>query len=238
MGQGVHTVALQVAAQELGVDPARIEVVVDTTRELGARPDHRVAGHADGRGRGAGGLRAAMAGGCQPGVDYEGEYRVDWTNKLGDPASSTRSSTPRSATPRSWSVIDRETGRDRAGRRRPRRRPGRQPAAVRGPDRGLGAHGPRLRAHRGLPGRRHAAPDQHDAALLGILRRQGRAADRRDPRRGRRSRTRRTASRASARSASCRPPARSPPRCTTSTASGAATLPMRRAGGLVDADAT
>src|SRR5690606_32346698 len=31
MGQGVHTVALQVAAQELGVDPARIRVVVDTS---------------------------------------------------------------------------------------------------------------------------------------------------------------------------------------------------------------
>ena len=35
MGQGVHTVALQVAAQELGIDPDRIEVIVDTTRELG-----------------------------------------------------------------------------------------------------------------------------------------------------------------------------------------------------------
>ena len=35
MGQGVHTVALQVAAQELGVDPGRIDVIVDTTRQLG-----------------------------------------------------------------------------------------------------------------------------------------------------------------------------------------------------------
>ena len=35
MGQGVHTVALQVAAQELGIDPERIDVIVDTTRELG-----------------------------------------------------------------------------------------------------------------------------------------------------------------------------------------------------------
>ncbi len=35
MGQGVHTVALQVAAQELGIDPKRIEVIVDTTRDLG-----------------------------------------------------------------------------------------------------------------------------------------------------------------------------------------------------------
>ena len=36
MGQGVHTVALQVAVEELGVDPARVRVIVDTTRELGA----------------------------------------------------------------------------------------------------------------------------------------------------------------------------------------------------------
>ena len=35
MGQGVHTVALQVAAQELGIAPERIDVIVDTTRELG-----------------------------------------------------------------------------------------------------------------------------------------------------------------------------------------------------------
>jgi xanthine dehydrogenase molybdenum-binding subunit len=38
---------------------------------------------------GAGAVRnacaAARAGGCQVGVDYEGEYRVDWTVKLGTP---------------------------------------------------------------------------------------------------------------------------------------------------------
>ena len=28
--------------------------------------------------------RAAIAGGCEIGVDYEGEYRVDWTNSLSD----------------------------------------------------------------------------------------------------------------------------------------------------------
>ncbi len=43
--------------------------------------------------------------------------------------------------------------RDRAGGRRARRRPGGEPDAVRGPDRGIGPHGPRLRAHRGLPAR-------------------------------------------------------------------------------------
>ncbi len=35
MGQGIHTVALQVAVQELGVDPDRVVVMVDTSRELG-----------------------------------------------------------------------------------------------------------------------------------------------------------------------------------------------------------
>jgi CO/xanthine dehydrogenase Mo-binding subunit len=28
--------------------------------------------------------RAALAGGCEPGVDHEGEYRVDWTSKIED----------------------------------------------------------------------------------------------------------------------------------------------------------
>ena len=28
--------------------------------------------------------QAAVAAGCLTGVDYEGEYRVDWTNKLSD----------------------------------------------------------------------------------------------------------------------------------------------------------
>ncbi|MEL6894354.1 MAG: molybdopterin cofactor-binding domain-containing protein, partial [Actinomycetota bacterium] len=36
MGQGVHSVALQVAVEELGIDPDRIRVIVDSTRELGA----------------------------------------------------------------------------------------------------------------------------------------------------------------------------------------------------------
>ena len=36
MGQGIHTVAQQVAVEELGIDPARVKVIVDTTRELGA----------------------------------------------------------------------------------------------------------------------------------------------------------------------------------------------------------
>ena len=35
MGQGIHTVALQVAVEELGLDPDRVVVLVDTSRELG-----------------------------------------------------------------------------------------------------------------------------------------------------------------------------------------------------------
>ena len=68
-------------------------------------------------------------------------------------------------------IADREDRQDREGRRRPRRRPGRQPAAVRGTGRGLGAHGPRLRAHRGLPVRRDwACPTNMTLRSLGIIR--------------------------------------------------------------------
>ena len=82
MGQGVHTVALQVAVEELGVDPARVRVVVDTTRELGAGQTTGSRGTVMGAGAVADACRRAVADGCRPGVDYEGEYRVDWTNSL------------------------------------------------------------------------------------------------------------------------------------------------------------
>ncbi len=82
MGQGVHTVALQVAVEELGVDPARVRVVVDTTHELGAGQTTGSRGTLMGAGAVADACRRAVADGCRPGVDYEGEYRVDWTNSL------------------------------------------------------------------------------------------------------------------------------------------------------------
>ena len=44
MGQGSHTVALQVAAEELAIDPHRIVVIVDTTRQLGFGQTTRPAG--------------------------------------------------------------------------------------------------------------------------------------------------------------------------------------------------
>jgi xanthine dehydrogenase molybdenum-binding subunit len=83
MGQGVHTVALQVAVHELGVAPSRVRVLVDTSRELGAGQTTGSRGTLMGAGAVADACRAACADGCRPGVDYEGEYRVDWTQALG-----------------------------------------------------------------------------------------------------------------------------------------------------------
>jgi aldehyde oxidoreductase len=85
MGQGVHTVALQVAAQELSIDPARIDVIVDTTRQLGFGQTTGSRGTLMAAGSVSEACAAAFAGGCEIGVDYEGEYVVDWTQKLGDP---------------------------------------------------------------------------------------------------------------------------------------------------------
>ncbi len=85
MGQGVHTVALQVAVEELGVDPDRVRVIVDTTRELGAGQTTGSRGTLMGAGAVADACRVALADGCRTGVDYVGEYRVDWTQHLGEP---------------------------------------------------------------------------------------------------------------------------------------------------------
>lgn len=84
MGQGVHTVARQVAVEELGVAPERVRVVVDTTRELGAGQTTGSRGTLMGAGSVAAACATARADGCRPGIDYEGEYRVDWTNSLAD----------------------------------------------------------------------------------------------------------------------------------------------------------
>jgi xanthine dehydrogenase molybdenum-binding subunit len=84
MGQGVHTVALQVAVEELGVDPARIRVIVDTTRELGFGQTTGSRGTLMGAGAVQDACRSALADGCRIGVDYLGEYRVDWTNSLSE----------------------------------------------------------------------------------------------------------------------------------------------------------
>jgi CO/xanthine dehydrogenase Mo-binding subunit len=84
MGQGVHTIALQVAVEELGVEPERVRVVVDTTRELGAGQTTGSRGTLMGAGAVADACHRAQADGCRPGVDYKGEFRVDWTNSLNE----------------------------------------------------------------------------------------------------------------------------------------------------------
>lgn len=86
MGQGVHTVAMQTAVTELGIDPARIEVIVDTTRQLGfgqttgSRGTLMVAASVQNA------CRVALQHDCAPDTDHYAEHVVDWTQKLGDPA--------------------------------------------------------------------------------------------------------------------------------------------------------
>ncbi len=82
MGQGIHTVAMQVAIEELGVDPERIRVLVDTSRELGTGQTTGSRGTLMGAGAVADACRNAIAGGCEIGVDYPGEYIVDWTDSM------------------------------------------------------------------------------------------------------------------------------------------------------------
>ncbi|MFZ0059687.1 MAG: molybdopterin cofactor-binding domain-containing protein [Acidimicrobiales bacterium] len=84
MGQGIHTVARQVAVEELGVAPDRVRVVVDTTRELGAGQTTGSRGTLMGAGAVADACRRASADGRRPNVDYVGEHRVDWTNSLAE----------------------------------------------------------------------------------------------------------------------------------------------------------
>jgi len=84
MGQGVHTVAAQVAIEELGINPAKVRVVVDTTRELGFGQTTGSRGTLMGAGAVADACRAAKEAKCAPEVDHVGEYRVDWTDHMDD----------------------------------------------------------------------------------------------------------------------------------------------------------
>jgi xanthine dehydrogenase molybdenum-binding subunit len=108
MGQGVDTVALQVVVEELGVEPDRIEVVVDTTRELGAGQTTGSRGTLMVAGSVAAACAAAREGGCRIGVDYPGEYRVDWTDPLGSVEEPVIHSTFGYAA--QLVIVDRETG--------------------------------------------------------------------------------------------------------------------------------
>jgi aldehyde oxidoreductase len=85
MGQGVHTVALQVAVTELGVDPERIRVIVDTTREIGFGQTTGSRGTLMAAASVQKACQVALAAGCSTDVDHYAEHVVDWTQKLGNP---------------------------------------------------------------------------------------------------------------------------------------------------------
>ncbi|MFM7047322.1 MAG: selenium-dependent xanthine dehydrogenase [Actinomycetota bacterium] len=89
MGQGINTIAIQVVIEELGalvaIDPTRVRVIVDTTRELGLGQTTGSRGTLMGAGAVQAACATAKAAGLAKGVDHVGEYRVDWTTKLGDP---------------------------------------------------------------------------------------------------------------------------------------------------------
>jgi xanthine dehydrogenase molybdenum-binding subunit len=89
MGQGINTIAMQVVIEELGdvvdIDPRKTRVIVDTTRELGLGQTTGSRGTLMGAGAVQAACATAKAAGLARGVDHVGEYRVDWTTKLGDP---------------------------------------------------------------------------------------------------------------------------------------------------------
>jgi len=109
MGQGINTVALQVAVHELGIDPDKIQVIVDTTRELGFGQTTGSRGTLMGAGAVKAACEAARAAHCAVGVDHYGEYRVDWTQKLGEVENPTIHSTFGYAA--QLVTVDRETGK-------------------------------------------------------------------------------------------------------------------------------
>lgn len=110
MGQGVHTVALQVAAEELGIDPERIDVIVDTTRELGFGQTTGSRGTLMAAGSVQRACAAALATDCAPDVDHVGEYVVDWTQKLGDPSNPNPTIHSCFSYAAQLAIADRETG--------------------------------------------------------------------------------------------------------------------------------
>jgi xanthine dehydrogenase molybdenum-binding subunit len=109
MGQGINTVALQVAVHELGIDPDKICVIVDTTRELGFGQTTGSRGTLMGAGAVKAACEAARSADCAVGVDHYGEYRVDWTQKLGEVENPTIHSTFGYAA--QLVTVDRSTGK-------------------------------------------------------------------------------------------------------------------------------
>jgi xanthine dehydrogenase molybdenum-binding subunit len=111
MGQGINTVAQQVAVEELGVDGSLIDVIVDTTRELGLGQTTGSRGTLMGAGAVKAACEAARAANCEVGVDHLGEYRVDWTTKLGEPGVQNPIIHSTFGYAAQMVVIDRETGK-------------------------------------------------------------------------------------------------------------------------------
>jgi len=109
MGQGINTVAQQVVVEELGIDPDHIRVLVDTTRELGFGQTTGSRGTLMGAGAVKAACDAARSAELAIGVDHVGEYRVDWTQKLGEVENPTIHSTFSYAA--QLVVIDRSNGR-------------------------------------------------------------------------------------------------------------------------------
>ena len=109
MGQGINTVAAQVAVEELGVDANLIDVIVDTTRELGFGQTTGSRGTLMGAGAVKSACQAAIAANREVEVDHVGEYRVDWTNKLGEPGVSNPVIHSTFSYAAQMVVIDRET---------------------------------------------------------------------------------------------------------------------------------
>ena len=109
MGQGINTVALQVVVHELGIDAERIRVIVDTTRELGFGQTTGSRGTLMGAGAVKAACEAARAANLAVGVDHYGEYRIDWTQKLGEVENPVIHSTFGYAS--QLVVVDRETGK-------------------------------------------------------------------------------------------------------------------------------
>jgi len=111
MGQGINTVAQQVAVEELGVDGSLIDVIVDTTRELGFGQTTGSRGTLMGAGAVQAACEAAREANCAIGVDHVGEYRVDWTNKLGEPGVENPTIHSTFGYAAQLVIVDRETGK-------------------------------------------------------------------------------------------------------------------------------
>jgi aldehyde oxidoreductase len=115
MGQGINTIAIQVAIEELRdvltIDTNKIRVIVDTTRELGLGQTTGSRGTLMGAGAVHAACETAKAAGMTRGVDHVGEYRVDWTTKLGDPNVTNPIIHSTFGYASQMAVIDRESGK-------------------------------------------------------------------------------------------------------------------------------